>query len=109
MTGSMYPELKIGDAVIIKKCSPNDVMIQDVIEYQMEGYTVIHRVIEIYQEDGEFFFITKGDNNGDADSIPVRESQLIGKAICKIPYIAIPAVWLRSHGNNDFVEVELGN
>ena len=109
MSGSMYPEIKIGDAVIIKKCSPNDIELQDIIEYQMEEYTVIHRVIEIYQEDGEFFFITKGDNNDDPDSIPVRESQLIGKAIYKIPYIAIPAVWLRSNGNNDFVEVELGN
>ncbi|MBO5179496.1 MAG: signal peptidase I [Clostridia bacterium] len=109
MTGSMYPEIKIGDAVLIKKCSPNDIEVQDIIEYQMEGYTVIHRVIEMYQEDGEFFFITKGDNNDDPDSIPVRESQLIGKAIYKIPYIAIPAVWLRSNGSNDFVEVELGN
>lgn len=109
MSASMYPEIKVGDAVLIKKCSPNDIEVQDIIEYQMEGYTVIHRVIEIYQEDGEFFFITKGDNNDDPDSIPVRESQLIGKAIYKIPYIAIPAVWLRSNGNNDFVEVELGN
>lgn len=109
MSGSMYPEIKIGDAVLIKKCSPNDIKVQDIIEYQMDGYTVIHRVIEIYQEDGEFFFITKGDSNDDPDRIPVRESQLIGRAIYKIPYIAIPAVWLRSNGNTDFIEVELGN
>jgi len=109
MTASMYPEIKIGDAVLIKKCSPNDVELQDIIEYQMEDYTVIHRVIDIYQKDGEFFFITKGDNNNDPDYIPVREEQLIGKAVFKVPYIAIPAVWLHSVSNQDSVQVELGN
>lgn len=110
MTASMYPEIKIGDAVIIKKCTANDIKVKDVIEYQMDSYTVIHRVIEIRQEDGEFFFITKGDNNKDPDYIPVREDQLIGKAIYKVPYIALPAVWLHSiGGNSDNVQVELGD
>ena len=109
MSASMYPEIKVGDAVIIKKCSANDIKLQDIIEYQMDSYTVIHRVIEIRQEDGEFFFITKGDNNEDPDYIPVREDQLIGKAIYKVPYIALPAVWLHSiGGNSDNVQVELG-
>ena len=107
-TGSMYPEIKVGDAVIIRGCTANDVGLQDVIEYQMENYTVIHRVISKYQKDGKMFFITKGDNNQDQDYNPVSEEQLIGKAIFKIPYIAIPAIWLHSINSKQTVEVETG-
>ena len=44
-TGSMEKELNVGDVVIIKKCNSNDVNVGDIIQYQMEGYTVIHRII----------------------------------------------------------------
>lgn len=48
-TGSMEPQIHIGDLAIIKKCTANDVKLNDIIEYQLDGYTVIHRVIEIKQ------------------------------------------------------------
>ena len=107
-TASMVPEFNVGDLAIIKKCNANDIKIQDVIEYQMDGYTVIHRVINIYQEDGEFFFITKGDNNSSEDSLPVREEQLIGKATFKIPYIALPTIWIHNLSAKTQVDVETG-
>lgn len=90
----MQNEIMIGDVVIIKKCTANDVNVGDIIEYQMEGYTVIHRVIEKIQRKGEFYFVTKGDNNEVADKKEVREDQLIGKVIFKIRYIGYPAIWL---------------
>ena len=108
-TASMYPELKVGDLTIIQKCNANNVKVQDIIEYKMDGYTVIHRVKEIYQKDGEFFFITKGDNNNSEDKLPVSEEQLIGKAIFKIPYLALPTVWLHNINAKTQVEVETGN
>ena len=107
-TASMVPEFNVGDLAIIEKCTANDIKIQDVIEYQMDGYTVIHRVIKIYQEDGEFYFITKGDNNSSEDSLPVREEQLIGKAIFKIPYVALPTIWIHNFSAKTQVDVETG-
>lgn len=107
-TASMHPQLKVGDLVIIEKCTANDVKIKDIIEYQMDGYTVIHRIINIYQEKGEFFFITKGDNNESEDKLPVREDQLIGKALFKIPYIALPTIWLHNFTTQTQVDVETG-
>lgn len=106
-TASMYPELKVGDLVIIKKCTANDIKLQDVIEYQMDKYTVIHRVIEINHKNGEFIFTTKGDNNDTADNLPVREDQLLGKAIFKIPYLAFPSILLNK-SNKTQVEVQTG-
>ena len=93
-TGSMEKEICVGDVAIIQKCKGNDVNVGDIIEYQMEGYTVIHRIIEKKQENGEFRFVTKGDNNISPDSEIVRENQLIGKVIFKIKYIGYPAIWM---------------
>ena len=93
-TGSMEKELYPGDVAIVKKCNSNDVVVGDIIEYQMEGYTVVHRIVEKNQRNGEFFFTTKGDNNKHPDSKEVTEQQLIGKVIFKIKYIGYPAIWL---------------
>ena len=93
-TGSMEEELFPGDVAIIKKCNSNDIIVGDIIEYQMEGYTVIHRVVEKNQRNGEFFFTTKGDNNKMPDAEEVKENQVIGKVIFKIKYIGYPAIWL---------------
>ena len=109
-TGSMKPSINVGDLMIIKKCNANDIKVNDIIEYTKDDYSVIHRVIEIHQEDGEFFFITKGDNNDAQDSDPVREKQLKGKAIARIPYLALPTIWIDSlSGRQAHVEVETGN
>ena len=93
-SGSMEKELYVGDIAIIKKCNANDVNVGDIIEYQMDGYTVIHRIIEKKQKNGEFLFITKGDNNQMADSENVKEKQLIGKVIFKIKYLGYQSIWL---------------
>ena len=93
-TGSMEKELYTGDVAIIKKCKANDVNVGDIIEYQMEGYTVIHRIVEKRQRSGNFYLVTKGDNNNAPDVAEVREDQLIGKVIFKIKYIGYPAIWL---------------
>ena len=108
-TGSMYPELHVGDLAIIKKCNANDIDNQDIIEYQMDGYTVIHRVVDITQENGEFFFTTKGDSNNSEDKNLVREDQLLGKVLFKIRYIALPTVWLHNLSSQAQVDVETGN
>jgi len=93
-SASMEKELCVGDVAVIKKCNPNDVQVGDIIEYQMEGFTVIHRITQKSQRNGEFYFITKGDNNKTPDPEEVREDQLIGKVIYKVKYLGYPAIWL---------------
>ena len=93
-SGSMIPQINIGDIAIIKKCGPNDIKVGDIIEYKMPDFTVVHRVIEIKQENGKFYFVTKGDNNSSRDKNLVTEEQLIGKCIFKIKYLGYPAIWI---------------
>ena len=109
-SGSMEKELSMGDIAIIQKCGANDINEGDIIEYQMEGYTVIHRVIEKKQNNGEFTFVTKGDNNQNPDQKEVNEDQLIGKVIFKIKYLGYPSIWLQGlREEEQQLEVETGN
>ena len=93
-SGSMEKELYVGDVAIVQKCTANDIKVGDIIEYQLEDYTVIHRVIAINQNNGKFYFSTKGDNNNSQDEGQVNEEQLIGKVVYKIKYLGYPAIWL---------------
>lgn len=93
-TGSMTPQINIGDIAIIRKCGPNDIKVGDIIEYKMSDFTIVHRVIEIKQENGRFYFVTKGDNNTTRDKNLVTEDQLIGKCIFKVKYLGYPAIWI---------------
>lgn len=101
LTGSMTPGIAVGDVVIVKKCSPKQISVGDIIEYQLDGFSIIHRVIEIKEVNNELCFVTKGDNNKAPDSELVKESQVIGKSLCSIKYLGYPAVWIYSLQNED--------
>lgn len=106
-SGSMEDELFVGDVAIIKKCTANDVNVGDIIEYQMDGYTVIHRIVQKTMKRDTFYFVTKGDNNETPDIKEVTESQLIGKVIFKIKYIGYPAIVLNLIRNNELEQLEV--
>ena len=108
-TGSMEPNLNIGDAAIIMKCDASIIKENDIIEYQKDNYTIIHRVIKIYNRNGKIFFITKGDNNDDEDRLPVTTDEVKGRIIARIPYIAFPSIFMKNLTTNKLnVDVELG-
>lgn len=107
-SGSMEKELYVGDVVIVKKCNANDIVNGDIIQYQMKGYTVIHRVIEKKQKNGEYYFTTKGDNNPSEDKESVKEDQVLGKVIFKVKYLGYPAIWLNIIQSNEQVEIDTG-
>lgn len=92
-TGSMEPTISIGDIAIIKKCNINDIKVGDIIEYRKDNISVVHRVIDVVQEGGEFHITAKGDNNDTVDK-QILEEQLLGKYLFKIKYLGYPAVWM---------------
>lgn len=54
---------------------------------------IIHRIIRVWQEDGEWYFQTKGDRNlksiaiSDLNELRISSEQVVGKAIFRIPYL----------------------
>jgi len=76
-TGSMLPVLGSGAfALQIVPLKPDDIQVGDIVSYHYDGRIIIHRVIETGSDESGRYFITKGDNNPEADPEPVRFSQI---------------------------------
>jgi signal peptidase len=89
LTGSMEPRLPPGTLVVVKPVAAEDVVIGDVITFQLESgrsAVVTHRVIGVRPGvDGEPEFITQGDANAVPDADPVRAVQVRGRLWYAVP------------------------
>jgi len=94
-SGSMTPTLQVGD-VIITEASPNDIKIGDIIQYSGENEIIAHRVVDIQQEGGTKYFITKGVDNNAPDPEPVYPSQVIGKTVFTIPKLGWVSIAIKT-------------
>ena len=94
-SGSMEPAIKKGDAVIINKVdSPDDIKEGDVIAFGHDGKTIVHRLVKIEKVNGVVYYRTKGDANNSIDNINLTIKNIEGKVKFKIPYIAIPTIYV---------------
>lgn len=103
LTYSMEPVFTRGDIVIIDKLNEKEkknIQVGDVIRYQLEGQSIVHRVVKIKKDKkGDPIFITKGDNNNAPDNKSVTLKQVKGVAKFYIPKLGYPSVWF-----NEFFE-----
>lgn len=84
VSGSMEPEIHLGDMIIINTNAQN-YRRGDVITYRdNSGALVTHRIISIDEKQ----VITKGDSNNTEDN-PITKDQIIGKALYKIYHAGI--------------------
>lgn len=93
-SGSMRPVIQKGDLVLVKKVKPNTLKKDDILVFNHERITVVHRIIEIKTQNGEPVFYTKGDANKNADDYGIDSENAIGKVIFKIKYIGYPTIWI---------------
>lgn len=84
-----------GDVLILGKADPEKLEIGDIIVFEAgQRNPVIHRIVEIIQENDKKYFSTIGDNNlGQTDfEKRIPEEKIIGKTIFKaLPY----AGWIK--------------
>lgn len=103
LTDSMWPTIKSGDLIIVKKADPADVKEGDVISFfdpqSSNGTAVVtHRVLKqnlteadglpsyfnpdnepgIVKEDGKLVFYTQGDGNNVPDRVKIPAENLVG-------------------------------
>lgn len=83
LSGSMEPVIPTGSLIFLRPISKDEVRINDIITFSVEGYLVTHRVMEI--QEGRIK--TKGDSNQQPD-VGVAD-QIIGKVYYHIPKIGI--------------------
>ena len=90
LTDSMEPKIHPGDLVVVSPVK--DVKPGDVILYRLElgntEYRIIHRVVDVkYDENGNLYYITKGDNRKYPDPWRVYPGQVIGKLLVVVPTV----------------------
>ncbi len=82
LSDSMYPEFAEGDLIFCKQLQPEDVQVNDVISYfdpeSKNNAVVTHRVLEISTDEKGLVFLTKGDFNTSADTVPIPAANLVG-------------------------------
>ena len=80
LSGSMEPELSVGDLLIVIERDSYDV--GDIIVFQDSGMAVTHRIVSI----GEDEIITRGDANNTNDA-PITLKQIKGEVLFTIPFV----------------------
>jgi signal peptidase len=105
VSGSMEPNINKGDLLFIQGVDPEDIEIGDVIVYDAYGLwwgapedPIVHRVVDIEEDDGKLYFITKGDANELKDKEPVPENRVLGKVVGRIPYVGWVKIILTDYG-----------
>ncbi|MHB8894974.1 MAG: signal peptidase I [Candidatus Geothermincolia bacterium] len=87
-SNSMSPQIKTGDAVIMKDLEASQVKPGEVIIFHDPNdkeNLVIHRVVNVEDRGGVQFFSTKGDNNKEPDNWKISSGEVLGGVAVKIP------------------------
>lgn len=85
LSGSMKPNILIGDLIIVKEVDANTLQKDDIIAYRDDKDLVTtHRIINVIKTDEDTCFETKGDSNNVKDSALVCSNDIEGKYIQRI-------------------------
>lgn len=80
-----------GDILFIIKSEPEKIELGDIIIFEAgRQHPIIHRVINIKQKNGQYYFSTIGDNNAQqlSSEKEISEDKIVGKAVFRItPYL----------------------
>ncbi|MEM3374471.1 MAG: signal peptidase I [Candidatus Woesearchaeota archaeon] len=97
-----------GDIIVLFGKKPSSLKIGDVIVFRGSRFNpkpdpIIHRIVEIKNTTNGLIFHTKGDHNSDSINgcerdgciyeTEITESQIIGKAVFRIPYLGYIKIW----------------
>ena len=100
-----------GDIMVLKGKEPKDIKIGDIVVFRSHTGRprpdpIIHRVVKKWDEDGKYFFQTKGDNHktnknsinscdltGCIDETRITEEQILGNALIKVPFLGYVKIW----------------
>jgi signal peptidase I len=95
-SASMEPTIGVGDVVIIDKDARDLEQIEPgtVIAFQHDNQVIVHRLLEVKQQESQLVALTKGDNNDDSDGWDITNQDLVGVVNLRVPWLGWPTVWL---------------
>ncbi len=83
-SGSMEPTFYTGSIIIVDTREGQAHETGDVITFwtaEEPNLNITHRIIHMEQQDGEWVYQTKGDNNNAPDLIQIKDENIVGKYI----------------------------
>ena len=104
LTQSMQPNINPYDVIVdVAVKNPEDIQVGDIITFVStssltKGMTITHRVYDIKQENGEYVYYTKGDDNLSHDALPAPYSNVLGKVLFHIPQLGRIQSFLSTKG-----------
>ncbi|MGE0133959.1 MAG: signal peptidase I [Dehalococcoidia bacterium] len=93
---SMEPSIQYGSVAVVERISGVEAKPGDVITFvdSGSGGLVTHRVLGYVGDSPSL--LTKGDNNTDADPLPVPVGNVRGRFLFEVPHVGSIAHWMRS-------------
>ena len=122
-TGSMRPTLEVGDLIIVQgglngseinaalkdADPPGDIIVFPGERVGMPGELIVHRAINKTQDaNGLWRFKTQGDANRVADPRDVKETEIVGKLVGRVPLLGWPNLFLQTFQGKLLIIVLLG-
>ncbi|MBQ2971355.1 MAG: signal peptidase I [Ruminococcus sp.] len=111
-SGSMEPELMIGDVILVREADVEDIHKGDIVTYKGEvddfaDKFITHKMIEEPQlVDGKYVFESQGIVEGALPDPLWYEDQLMGEFVCKVPFIdSVYTFFLQPYGLIVFILV----
>jgi signal peptidase I len=81
-----------GDIMVLTRATPENIKVGDILVFQSPTPDpIIHRTIDIWKENGDYYFTTKGDHNdginNNVQEGKISEDRMLGKARLRVPYL----------------------
>ena len=96
----MYPTLNYGDLIIVQgvvnACDkePGDIIVFHEWTFY-NGDLIVCRAVEKTIGDGSYYFRTQGDAVGSKDNWKVKESDVVGRYVGKVPWLGHVPLFMR--------------
>lgn len=93
-SGSMQPAIPVGSIILVKpqsqisgSAAAPKFSSGEIITFNAGNALVSHRVVTVNEQDGEFYYRTKGDANQTEDSTAVAQSKVLGMTTLTVPVV----------------------
>jgi len=97
---SMEPVLYRGDLLVVQARAPDQIRLGDIIVYRDTEFhpetSIVHRVVEIVNVNGTYFYYTRGDANAVRDEGYRTYDEVVGVVVLTIPWIGNVSLFLRT-------------
>ncbi|CAG9328503.1 unnamed protein product [Blepharisma stoltei] len=106
LSGSMEPAYYRGDILFLEMWNYPPLQPGDVVVYKLgdRDIPIVHRIMNLHEEDDDYYILTKGDNNKVNDrglytpgQLFIQKKDLLGRTWFYIPYVGIITIWLADY------------